>query len=329
MPDMQATIVRGHLQNVSIRFQDPEFVNSQVFPILDMPTSKAKIATYNRGDMFRTGEAKKRARGTEAAIAQTKIGSLDVNTAQLAVKERITDEDLVEQGLEAGIVPPVNLVQDALEANGRRVELAKEIAVRDAVFAQTWLDGVAGGTDVAGAWASATTSTFIADMNTALKAFVAAGVGTKNLRLLLDYGTMLALKEVDAIRDKLKYTSNQSLSEETLARLLGIDKVIVATAIKSTAKEKKDGTDFTGVNIWESTATKGSAFLYKFPPVVGLKTMAAGMQPRNKMSNGAFRLSKFYRREELSAWEYETQEDNGTVITALPAGYLWKDTLVT
>jgi hypothetical protein len=329
MPDMQSQVIRGHLQNISVKFHDAELVNAEVFPILDMPSAKAKITTYNRGDQFRD-EALARARGTEAAIAEFKFSQADVNTVQYAMKHRITDEDLRDAGLEAGMSPPVNLVQDALERNARKLDLRREIAVASHIFAATWLDGNAGGEDAAGLWAPpGATNTFLADIDTALNAMVKAGVPIGQVRLLLDYGTMQLLKRVDAIRDQLKYTSNQSLSEDSLAQLLGIQKVVTAKGIKSTAKELKAGTDFTGAHIWEKNAGKGSAFLYVHPGTPGLKTMAAGYQPRSKLPNGEYRMSDANRRQELKAWEYETQEEVGIVTVSTAAGYLWNDTTTT
>ena len=329
MPDMQSTVIRGHLQNVSVKFHDAELVNTEVFPILDMPSAKAKITVYNKGDQFRD-EAAARARGTEAAIADHKLSTIDANTVQYAMKHRITDEDVRDAGLEAGMSPPVNLVQDALERNARKLDLRREVAVSSHIFGATWLDGNVGGEDAAGLWAPpGATNTFLGDIDTALNAMVKAGVPISQVRLLLDYGTMQLLKRVDAIRDQLKYTSSQSLSEDTLAQLLGIQKVVTARGIKSTAKELKAGTDFTGAHIWEKNATKGSAVLYVYPGAPGLKTLAAGYQPRSKMPNGEFRVSKSMRREELSAWEYETQEEVGVVTVSAAAGYLWNDTILT
>lgn len=329
MPDMQSQIIRGHLQNVSLMAHNADLVNAEVFPLLDMPSSKAQIATYNRGDQFRD-EAAARARGTEAAIGDWKFSLSNVDTTEYSFKHRITDQDLRDAGLEPGMSVPVNLIQDALERNARKLDLRREVAVAAAIFGATWVDGNAGGEDAAGLWAPKdSTNTFLDDIDTATSALQKAGVSLSNLRLVLDYATFQKLKRVDAIRDQLKYTSNQSLSEDSLAAMLGIQKVVVAKAIKSSAKEKRDGTDFTGVNIWEKNATKGSAFLYHYPTTPGLKTLSAGYQPRNKMPNGEFRESLSYRRPELKAWEYESSEDVGVKITATFAGYLWNDTIVT
>lgn len=329
MPDMQPLTIRGHLQNVSMKFSSAELINTQIAHLLPMPTRKAKVLTYNRGDQFRD-EAKPRERGTEAARADFKYTMADVNTSPMALKALVTDEDLEDEGLPPQTVPPVNLQQDALELVAWKLDLNREIKLAAKIFASTWADGVSGGTDVAGGWAPLDdTNSFLTAMTTAKKTFVTNGVALDHIRLMLDFATMENLKRVAEIRDQLKYTSNQSLDEATLARLLGIEKVIVASAIKSTAKEKVDGTDFTGSMIWEKNAGKGSAFLYYYPPAPGRKTMAALYQPRHMQANGQERKSKGYYTDKISAWEFESQEDVGIHVAAAPAGYLWVDTLVT
>lgn len=327
--DISRFAIRGHLQDASIKYTSPELINTEIAHILPMPTRQAKVLTYNRGDQFRD-EARPRARGTEAALADWKYVMADVNTAPIALKARVTDEDLQDEGLPAGTVPPVNLQQDAVELVSWKLDLNREIKLARTIFNGTWADGVAGGTDVQGAWAAVdNTNTFLAQMEAALAAFVAGGVPLDHVRLMLDYRTLARLGRVAEINDRIKYTSSKSLTAESLAAMLNIEKVVEAKSIVSTAKERVDGTDFTGAMIWEKNAGKGSAFLYYYPPAPGRKTLATLYQPRHKQANGQERKSKAYYTDKISAWEFETQEDVGVHIAAAPAGYLWVDTLVT
>ena len=329
MPDMQATIITGHLQNVSIQAVNADLINEKVFPLLDMPTDRAKIMVYNRGDQFRSGR-KTRARGTEAPTRDYKVDFITPTTDQYAEKHKITDEDLRDAGLDSMLSPPINLQQEAIERNVRLLDLGREVAVASAIFAATWADGNAGGEDAAGLWAPpGATNTFLTDVYAGIKELVKNGVPVTGIHLAMDYNTFQLLKRVDEIRDQLKYTSNQSLTAPTLAALLGIDEVIVSRGITSSAKEKKDGTDFTSTMIWEKNAGKGSAFLYHCPGTPGLKTLCAGVQPRQKCVNGAYRFTKQYREEKLGAWFLETQEETGIKVVADYAGYLWNDTIVT
>ncbi len=329
MPDIQSKIITGHLQNVSIKATDAELIASEIYPRLEMPTDRAKITRYLRGAQFRN-ERKVRGRGTEAGILDYLTDEVSPTTKPYGHKHRITDEDLRDAGLDGMLTPPINMVQDALERNSRFLDLGQEMAVAASVFGGTWVDGNAGGEDAAGLWEPpGATNTFLTDIQTATSTLAKNGVGIGSLRLAMDYPTFQKLKRVEEIREQLKYTSSQSLTEDTLARLLGIQKVVVSRAIYSTAAQKKDGSDFTGAFIFEKNATKGSAFLYHYPGAPGLKTLAAGYQPVSKLPNGAYRMSKQYRREELSAWDIESQEEIGVQIVAPYAGYLWNDTILT
>src|SRR6185503_11521150 len=83
--------------------------------------------------------------------------------------------------------------------------------------------------------------------------------------LAIDFDTFESLREETTLLDKIKYTQMGVVSEELVARALGLEEVILLQAITSTAKEKKDGTDFTAKNIWEINAGKGMGFLFYRP----------------------------------------------------------------
>ena len=140
--DIQQLTIRGHLQNVSMKYSSAELINTQIAHLLPMPTRKAKVLTYNRGDQFRD-EAKPRERGTEAARVDLKYSMADVNTYPMALKALITDEDLEDEGLPGGTVPPVNMQQDALELVAWKLDLSREIKLANKIFTTTWADGVA------------------------------------------------------------------------------------------------------------------------------------------------------------------------------------------
>jgi hypothetical protein len=69
--------------------------------------------------------------------------------------------------------------------------------------------------------------------------------------------------------------------------------------------------------------------LYYYPPAVGLKMMAAGVQPRSKLPGGAFRASYTWRENKEHANYYETQEESGIQTIYTGAAYQWKDTHTT
>lgn len=329
MPNMENQLVRGFLQNASIGYKNGAYINQEIFPLLDMPSPKAKITQFNVGDAFRN-TAKLRARGAAVNVQDFDITEVNQDTKQYDQAGKITKEDLRDAGVEGA--PTISMEQEILEQNADKIDLAREIRVAAHIKAATWADTVAGGEDAAGNWAAAagSSNTFFADIQTAVNALKAKGVpDMANMRLAMDWKTFWELNQVADIRDVIKYTSQDRLSPENLARYLGISKIVVGSAIYNTAQKVKAGTDMTGAYIWDSTGNKGWAFLYYYPARIGLKMMAAGVQPRAKMDTGLFRSSyRWYENKEHSHY-YDTQEETGITTIYNGAGYQWTDTHTT
>ena len=326
MARQNVEVLVGHAQNISIKYSNNALINTEVFPMVDLQAPTQKITRYNRGEQFQTG-AHERQPGTEIRTTKTERNSIQPQTVQYAASDFITREDLRDQGLPANQSPPLDLVQDIVEKNAKDLDLRREIAVADHIFAATWEDGNSGGKDQAGSWLTPSTSTFRADFDVALKALKNAGIGRSKLRLALDFGTFLALDKIDDIREQLKYTSSDSLTEDMLAKILKIDKVIVGDAIQNVAPASALSDAFTGNCIWEKTATKGSAFLYHFEKP-GIKTMNAGVQPRSKLDNKQHRITETYWDFKKKAHFYDSMEETDIITTSTSAGYLWVDTIL-
>lgn len=326
MSGQNVEVLTGHLQNVSIKYKNAQLINTEIFPMLDMPSPTMKITKYERGQQFQSG-ARERAPGTDIQTTKVERTSITPTTLQYAASDQINREDLRDATGPGFLSPPINLVQDSIEKNAKDLDLGREIRVADHIFADTWTDGNAGGKDTAGSWLNASTSTFFADFDVAIKALKNEGVPANQLRLMLDFGTMQALKRIDDIREQLKYTSERSLTADSLARILQIDKVIVGSSIKNTAQAATTET-FTGQCIWEKNATKGSAFLYNYERPTR-KSLNAGVQPRSALDGRNFRITESYFDNKKKAWFYDSMEETDIITTASDAGYLWIDTILT
>jgi hypothetical protein len=318
-------IITGYAQNVSIKFDSQEFMNKEIAPILDMKSPKMKIATYNQGDQFRTA-AKRREPGTEIETSKRGRSSVNPNTEQYAASDFITREDLRDENLPTHLAPPIDLVQDSLEKNSDELDQGREERLAAHIFAETFVDGVSGGVDVGGTWLTPSTSTFLADFDTAIVLLKKNGVSPKNLRLALDFGTMQKLKRIDDIRDQMKHTSARSLTPEILATILQISKVVVCGAIDNTAQAKAGEDAFTGKYIWEPNAGKGWAMLYNYVKPTK-RSLNAVIQARSALDNKQFRLTEQYWDNKKKAWFYDSMEESDIITTATPAAYQWKDTI--
>jgi len=325
-PNIKETLVVGPLQNVSIAFRNEEYIGDRVFPILDGADPKAKITIYQKGDWFRD-EAGIRAAGTKAKRGGYKLDDVSFSTKEYAFAKEVTDEDRRFSKLKSA--PPLQPDQDAIEFAANTVDLKKEIRVGSLITGGTWNDGNVGGEDAEGLWSPAgATNTFLADIVKGRKA-IKAKTGKKPNVLVLDDATFLALKECEAILEKIKYTQRAVYGAELLAALLELEEVLVGSAIKSTAKETKAGAEFAGANIWEVNAGKGMGFLCYRPKTLGLKTATAGLQVRLAYEDGQPRRVTTWREPAEHQDVYEVAEETDIVLVHADLGYLFKDTYAT
>lgn len=317
-------VLDGHLQEMSIKFKSDDLINTEVAPIIDMMNPKMKITKYKRGEQYQSG-AEARQPGSKIKSTQPERDSVQAQTQQYAASGLITKEDLRDAGIKGNQSPPIDLQADVIEKNAKDLDLGREIRVAESIFAET---GWTGDVDVAGSWAPAATSTFLADIDTAITALKKEGVPPRQLRLMLDFGTLQTLKRIDDLRDQVKYTTADSITADIIARILQIDKVVIGGSIKNTDQAKAGEDAFTGAYIWEKNAGKGSAFLYNFERPTK-KSLNAVVQPRSSLDNSQFRITESYYQPEEKTWKYDSMEETDVLVTAAPAGYLFTDTLVT
>ena len=324
-PDVRSTIVAGPLQNVSIQYRNQNYIADQVFPILDSVSPKAKIARYLKGAWFRD-EAQIRGPGSEAARGGYPTDYLTVATKEYAFAKEVTDED--RKFATAQGAPPLKPDQDAIEFCSDKIDLKKERRVASMILAGTW-STVSAGEDAAGLWApNDNTNTFITDVLDRIET-IRSNTGFTPNTLVIDHGTYNALKKNDALLDRIRYTQRGILTADLIAAMFDLNQVLIGKAIYSSAKEKKDGSDFTAVNVWEKNAGKGSAFLFYKSQTLGLKTPTAGLQARIAYEGGSFRRLSTWREASRHQDVYEAAEETDIVQVGTDLGFLWADTLLT
>lgn len=324
-PNVSELIVAGPLSNVSIQYRNRSYIGDRVYPIIDNVSPEAKIARYLKGAWFRD-EAQIRAPGTRAARGGYPVDYLDVSAKEYAFAAEVTDEDRVAVQVQGG--PPLQPDIDAIEFAANKIDLKKEIRIASQIKAGTW-SGVAG-EDAAGLWApNDATNTFIADV-TARIGTIQGNTGLRPNKMVLSFNTLEAVKKLDDVLDRIKYTERGIVTAALLAAIFELDEVLIGDAIYSTAKEAKGGADFSGQYIWEKNATKGSAFLYHAPSSPGLKKPSAGYQARVWYGNGVgARRTTTWREAAEHQDVYESAEKTDIVQTGADLGFFWYDTIVT
>ena len=322
-PNVNELIVAGPLQNVSIAYRNKNYIADRVFPILDKVSPKAKIARYLKGAWFRD-EAGIRGPGSRANRGGYPVDFLDIVTKEYAFAKEVTDEDRKAVAVIGG--PPLKPDQDAIEFCADKIDLKKERRVAAMILAGTW--SAVAGEDVTGLWApNDATNTFILDVEARIET-IRSNTGLRPNVLVVSANTLSKLKMLDDLLDRIKYTQRGVLTPDLIAAIFGLEEVLLGDAIYSSAKETKAGTDFTSVDVWEKTATKGSAFLYYRPPAPGLKIPSAGYQTRTAYEDGSIRRTTTWRESAEHQDVYEVAEETDIVQTGSDLGFLWYDTIL-
>ena len=324
--NVKEMMVAGPLQDVSIAYRNKDYIADRVFPILDGGDPKAKIYKYSKGVWFRD-EAGIRAPGTRAARSKITMTPVSIATDEYAHASPVTDED--RRFAKSKNTPPMQPDTDAIELTADKIDLKKERRVASLITAGTWVDENAGGVDAEGLWSPVgATNTFLADMVTGSKA-IRSACGMNPNCLIIDNATYLALKECEAILDKIKYTQRGVLTLDLLAAILDLEEVMVGKAIYSSAEETAAGDDFTPVNIWEVNAGKGMGFLFYRAKKLGLKVLTSGVQARIAYEDGQPRRVTTWREAAEHQDVYESAEETDIVQVCADTGYLWNDTYAT
>ncbi len=328
--DVRGQIVTGPLKDVSIAYKNPQFVGDEVFPIIDTSDPKMNVYEYLKGDWFRD-EAQIRARGTRAQRGTFKLKAIPYSTKEYAFASEVTAED--RRDAASLMAPPLQPDQDAIELCANKIDLSKERRIAAIIKATAWCGVSAGGEDAAGLWAATdSTNTFIEDVETRKQTILSA-TGVMPNRLVIDSGTFAKLKLSSTILDRTKYGGSEGdpakVTAQMLAALLELERVLVGASIYSSAKEKKDGTDFTAAPIWQQNSGKGMAFLYYRPPKIGLKIPMPGVQVRLKYEGGSIRRTTTWQESAEHQDVYEVAEETDIIATGSYLGFMWQDTLAT
>ena len=216
----------AYIQNASM------FVATKVFPVVTVQKQSDKYYTYPKGAWFRD-EAEVRADGTEASGSGYGQSTDNYSCDVYAHKKDIGDQ--VRANADAPLSPDL----DAVTFVSQRLMLRQEVQwVTDTFATGKW------GTDASFTtptqWSTYTSSDPITDIETG-KTTILKNTGFLPNKLVLGYEVYTKLKHHPDIVDRISggaTAANPALgSDALLARIFGVDEVIIPMAIKNTGKE--------------------------------------------------------------------------------------------
>jgi len=263
------------LTNVSVAWMQDKsrFIADQVFPRVPVQKQSDMYWKYSKSDWRRT-DAQKRAPGTESAGSGWKV-STDTYFAQVwAVHKDIDDQ------IRANADSNWRLDKDSSLFVTNQLLLR-----RDLDWNAKYMTTGVWGTDYTGVASSPSTNQFLqwndgasdpivqfADLQTN---FVLQA-GRKANTLVLGADTITQLKNHPDIIDRIKYTQRGVVTEDLLASLFDVEKVIVSYASYTNVAESNDADDQDAAATYSFMTGRKSALLCYTPSSPSLMTPAAG-----------------------------------------------------
>ena len=317
-PSINSVHVDAILTNISVAYlqKQDNFIADKVFPIVPVDKKSDKFFVYTKNDWFRD-EAQRRADATESAGSGYNLSTGTYSAEVYAFHKDVGDQTV------ANADAPLNPLREATEFVTQRLLLRRELQfVSDFFTTGVWADDVTG---VAGSpssgetkqWSDYTSSDPIDDIEEA-KSEVLSNTGMEPNTLVLGYEVFRQLKNHPDLVDRIKYTSSQTITEDMLARMFDLDRVLVAKAVKATNRE--------GAAEAYSYAYGKAALLAHVAPNPGLMTPSAGYHfSWTGVSGGigsTIGVSSF-RMESLKAERVEAEMSFDNKVIGADLGYFW------
>jgi hypothetical protein len=247
------------LTNVSVAYMEQDAgVATTAFPILPVPNRSDKILIYDRGDFLRD-EAQERASGTESAG-----GGYDLDTdttffcKRYAYHKDVDDDDLNNAD------DPIAMLRDATAFVMQKLAIKREKQWAAAQF-------------VTGIWTNQTTPSVLwSAAGSTPRADILAGqtvirkaTGRKANTLVLAQSVRDVLVQNAGLTDLVKYSQMGILTDQLLAAIFDVDRVVVGGMVEATSA-KGAATTTTDYVLGKS------ALLCYVPPSPSLLTPSAG-----------------------------------------------------
>lgn len=313
-PTRSEVHVDAILTNISVAYMQSaeNFIARRVFPTVSVAKQSDKYYTYDKNDWFRD-EVQRRADGDPSAGSgyglQTDTYSCDV----WAFHKKIGPHT------RANADTPINLDAEATRfVTQRFMQRHERQWVSDFFTTGIWDTDVVGGTDFT-VWDDYGASDPIEDVETGKEAILSV-TGYMPNTLVLGYQVFRQLKWHPDIRDVIKYTSDEVVSTDLLARLFGVDRVLVAQAVQATNEEgDTEAYSFThGKHAWLGYVAPSPGLL---EPSAGYTFVWSGLPGAAGLGADVV-ISSFYVDKEKSDYvEGESAWDNKVVATDM--GYFF------
>jgi len=236
------------LTNMSIAYQNRNYIADQIFPLVPVNKQSNKIALYDQSHWFRDTAAL-RAPGTKSRGGGWSVSNDTYYCDRFSYRHEIDDEtrDNADE--------PFNLDRDATRFVTDKLQLRREIA-----FATDFFTTSVWGTDVTSAsftnavkWDDYASSSPLVDLTTQRDA-MEGKIAVEPNTLVMGKQVWVKLKWHPDIIDTIKYTQRAEVSTELFASLTEFQRVLIGRGIYTTTAEGTAEASVTYSRIWGKNA---------------------------------------------------------------------------
>lgn len=220
-------VVDPVLSNVSKAYSNEMYVATTILPVFKVAKQSGKYYIYDKAKFRRNST--KRAAGAKANEVEYGLTTASFEAEDHALKEK-TPWEIIKQA-DSALAPESDAAENVTEQLmiDAEVALATTMAATATITQNTTLSGTS-------QWSDYTNSDPITDVKTARQT-VQKAIGRKPNTMIMSQEVFDTLSEHPDVIEKIKYSALGVATEELLARLFKVEKVIVAAAIYETATE--------------------------------------------------------------------------------------------
>ena len=296
-------VVDPVLSNVSIKFSNTEFIADRIMPILRTKKQTGVYYTYDKSNFRR--DTTLRAGGSPANEVEFGLSTSSFVCQDHALKEFV--DDLVRDQADAPLNPMIDATENLTEK--MMIDREKTLAVTMADTALLTQNTTLSGTDQ---WSDYINSDPITDVRTARTSVHTNSFKKPNV-MVMSKEVFDILADHPQIIERIKYSQLGVITEELMARVFQVERILVGEAGENTATE--GATDVLAY-IWGKHAQ-----LVYVSPRVGIKVLTFGITFTYKS-----RQVKRWRDEDREGTFIRVGQDNYVqTIIALQCAYLIKN----
>lgn len=308
-PTQSSVHVDKPLTDISIAYMNDRsaYIADKVFPIVPVDKQSDKYFTFDKAAFFRD-QARKRGDAQESAGSGYNVSTDTYYCDVWALHKDVGDQT------RANTDNPLNADRNAALFVTEALLIRREKEFVDTAFvAGAWATAVT----PASLWSDPTNSDPLGNIETA-KTAILQSTGREANVLVLGYEVFTKLKNHNDLKEMVKYTSSRVITEELMASLLGVQRVLVPKVVIDSAADGASGVSM-------AFAYGKHALLCHVPASAGIEIPSAGYIFAWRGLDGSFgnmglRMKKF-RMEHLEADRVEGELAIDVKVTGSDLGY--------